>query len=326
MHRKTLIKILFVLMIAMAAAPQARAQAIMLEGPLVGQPAVKKMRLLREGRLSIMPNFGVTLLDKYRQNVLIGLKIEYSIFEWLAVGLFGVGAINSGSCVHDCSHLDTTLTDEIKSKARSSVLNLPDASRFDEQVGSIQGILTVRLILVPLRGKLGLFKSLFLNADFYVFLGAGIAWIKDRGDAYAGGDPTNPIDFNHADYNCDDVAPTDGMADVYSDCVKMESRITAAIPTVGAGFDLFIKDWLAFNIEYQGIPLKMNQSGTDEYGHTSNQNDADPGYYNRSAKFPDGYIDEKDRVFTWVSVINFGLTFYFTFGKTEGTFKPRITD
>ena len=135
MHRKTLIKILFVLLIAMAAAPQARAQAIMLEGPLVGQPAVKKMRLLREGRLSLMPNFGVTLLDRYRQNVFIGLKMEYSFYEWLAIGIFGVGVINAGPCVHDCSHMDTKLTDEITGKARSSVLNLPDASRFRDQVG-----------------------------------------------------------------------------------------------------------------------------------------------------------------------------------------------
>ncbi len=323
MHRKPLIKILFVLLIAMVAAPQARAQAIMLEGPLVGQPAVKKMRLLREGRLSIMPNFGVTLLDRYRQNVLIGLKMEYSFFEWLAIGIYGVGAINTASCVHDCSHMDTKLTDEVKSKARSSVLNLPDAARFDEQVGSIQGILTARIILVPLRGKLGLFKSLFLNADFYVFLGGGIAWIKDRSWAYAGGDPQAAA---NVDYNCRDESPTDGMADDYNSCVRMESRIAMALPTVGAGFDLFINDWLAFNIEYQGIPLKMNQSGTDEYGHDANQNNADPGYYNKSAKFPDGYIDDKDRVFTWVSVINFGLTFYFTFGKSEGIFKPRVTD
>ncbi|MFH1435964.1 MAG: hypothetical protein ABIJ56_09635, partial [Pseudomonadota bacterium] len=154
----------------------------------------------------------------------------------------------------------------------------------------------------------------------------GVAWIKDRSWAYANGDLSNPLPEGHDDYNCVDLHPEDGMADNYDNCVRMKSRVAMALPTVGAGLDLFINDWLAFNIEYQGIPLKMNQSGTDEYGHDANQNEADPGYYNRSAKFPDGYINDKDRVFTWVSVINFGLTFYFTFGKTEGTFKPRVTE
>jgi len=321
MRNTTLIKILFALLIVMTLAPELKAQEIVLEGPLVGQPAVRKMVLLREGRLSLSPFVGVTLLDTYRRNVLLGAKLEYNIYDWLGIGIWGAFAINGGTCGSTiCTWLDTKLTKEIKSKARSNVMNLPDADRVREQIGGINGMLTFQLTFTPLRGKLGLFKALFINADFYLFLGGGIGFVKDRGGA------SDELALGVVDPTCDDVNPRDGMADSYNDCVKMESRIVAILPTVGAGLDLFANEWLAVNIEYRGLPMKLNISGTDEYGMTASGREADPGYYNKKAGFPDHKINKKDRVFTWVHTVNLGISFYFTFGKSKGIFKSRQTD
>jgi len=307
-------------LLVMTCAPLLRAQEIVLEGPLVGQPAVRKMHLLREGRLSVTPSVGTTLLDTYRRNVFIGAMLEYSVYDWFAVGVWGVYSFNGGTCdASACTWLDTKLTKEVESKARSNVMNIPDADKFHKQVGTIQGLLTFDLKFIPLRGKLGLFKSLFLQSDFYVFIGAGVGFVKERGYA------SDSLSGNAA-YNCRDETPADGKADDYNACMTMKSRTIAVVPSIGAGFDFFIKEWLAINIEYRGLPMKFNISGTDEYGHNASGKDQDPGYYNKKAKFPDHKIDGKDRVFTWINAINFGLSFYFTFGKTEGIFKTRITD
>ena len=320
MRKRSLIKILFVVLLAMTAAPQLRAQEIVLEGPLVGQPAVRKMLMLHEGRPSITPFAGTTLLDTYRRNVLIGGKLEYSFFEYLGIGIWGAFAINGGLCDSTaCTWLDTKLTKEIKSKARANVMNLPNAGRVREQIGSVNGLLTFQLTFTPLRGKLGLFKALFLNADFYLFLGGGVGFVKDRG--YADDQTVNPTAAT-----CMDANPRDGMADDYNSCVKMKTRVVAVIPTFGAGLNLFAKEWLAINIEYRALPMKLNISGTDEYGQTASGKSADPGYYNGKAGFPDHKISKKDRVFTLIHNVSIGLTFFFTFGKTPSIFKARVTD
>lgn len=324
MRKRSLITILFVLLIVMTVAPQLKAQEIVLEGPLVGQPAVRKMLLMREGRISISPLVGTTLLDKYRRNVIIGAKLEYSFFDWLAIGIWGGYAINGGTCDSTaCTWLDTKLTKEIKDKARANVMNLPDANRVREQIGSINGLITAQLTFIPLRGKLGLFKALFLNADFYLFLGGGLGVVKDRGTK---GNKATDILGDPVAPTCADTNPRDGMADDYNSCVKMESRIVAVVPTFGGGLDLFVNEWLAINIEYRALPMKLNISGTDEYGMTSGGKSANPGYYNKKAGFPDHIIDKKDTVFTLVHVVNFGVSFFFTFGKSEGLLKARVAD
>ena len=45
----------------------AEAQEIQLTGPLAGAPAVRKLRLHREGRFEVTPNVSFTLLDEYNR-------------------------------------------------------------------------------------------------------------------------------------------------------------------------------------------------------------------------------------------------------------------
>src|SRR5687768_3142117 len=53
------------LALVVAAPSSASAQEIQLTGPLKGAPAVRQLRLYREGRLEIAPTVSFTLLDEY---------------------------------------------------------------------------------------------------------------------------------------------------------------------------------------------------------------------------------------------------------------------
>jgi outer membrane beta-barrel protein len=134
------------LALVIAETPEAMAQEIVLEGPLVGQPAVRKLKLLRKGRLSIAPNIGFSLVDDFRRNIILGGKLEYNILDWLSIGVWGGYSLG----------VNTALTDEIRNKARSNRMNLPVGSRIGAQIGKMNWITTLQVNVIPFRGKLAL--------------------------------------------------------------------------------------------------------------------------------------------------------------------------
>src|SRR5579884_3135109 len=67
----------------------AAAQEIQLTGPLKGAPAVRDLRLYREGRFEIAPTVSFTLLDEYRRTILVGARLNYNIKDWIAIGVWG---------------------------------------------------------------------------------------------------------------------------------------------------------------------------------------------------------------------------------------------
>ena len=62
--------------VAVGAASAADAQEIQLTGPLKGAPAVRHLRLYREGRFEIAPTVSFTLLDEYRRTILVGARAQ----------------------------------------------------------------------------------------------------------------------------------------------------------------------------------------------------------------------------------------------------------
>ena len=73
----------------------ASAQEIQLTGPLAGAPSVRKLRLYRQGRFEIAPGIGQTLLDEYNRTTFVTLRLQYNVFDWLGVGVYGgFGALN----------------------------------------------------------------------------------------------------------------------------------------------------------------------------------------------------------------------------------------
>src|SRR5687767_13785113 len=100
----------------LAFAPEASAQEILLTGPLAGAPAVRKLRLYREGRFEVAPHFTFTLLDEYQRQILFGLRLNYNFTDWLAFGVYGAfGGTNQDWPLR----ITTGLTDEIQTVNRA---------------------------------------------------------------------------------------------------------------------------------------------------------------------------------------------------------------
>ena len=158
----------------MAAPKAAQAQEIQITGPLAGAPAVRKLRLYREGRAEIALGGGFTLLDEYKRTIFISGRLQYNIFDWLGVGVFGGFSPEALS-------LNTDLTDKIESTApRNSrtAVNLPGTRggpAFEQQTGKMGWMAVPQVTFSPFRGKLALFQKHFVDTDLY--LHGGVAFI-----------------------------------------------------------------------------------------------------------------------------------------------------
>jgi hypothetical protein len=67
------------------ASTRATAQEIQLTGPLAGAPAVRQLRLRRQGRVEIAPSINFTLLDEYQRTIMPGGRLTYNLTDWLAI-------------------------------------------------------------------------------------------------------------------------------------------------------------------------------------------------------------------------------------------------
>jgi hypothetical protein len=245
---------------------EARAQEIQLTGPLKGAPAVRNLKLYREGRIELAPSVGFTLLDEYRRTIFLGARVQYNVKDWLGVGVWGgLGGIS----------IATDLTDQINSRFNGSVgkqddktltnVNGNTADGFQKQTAQIKWIAAPQVQLVPFRGKLALFEALFPSADAYVHAGVAVVGISERGNCSKGDAKTAGSCANSASF-------------------ALQSR-TAIAPTFGLGLTLYGNDWLSFGVEYRAFPFAWNRAGFDTRGAGKDGN------------FPDDKISEDDR--TW---------------------------
>ncbi len=272
--------------LALAAAGEqtAQAQEILLTGPLAGAPAVRKLRLYREGRIELSPAVSFTLLDEYQRTVLVGARVNYNLTDWFAVGLWGgFGALK----------LNTGLTDRVQEvnksrreveaqrppgdpsvSSRLTAVNMgPD---FTEQVGSIDWIAAPQLTAVPFRGKLALFQNIYLDTDLYFFAGPAFIGVSERKE-------------------CDPAAGTPCFAPGAHD---RESRVAIA-PTFGLGFSFYVNKWNAVGFEWRGVPFGRNTGGFDNHGGGPD------------GKFPDQKVNADDRDFKFNQMLTLSYNFYF---------------
>jgi hypothetical protein len=260
----------------LAGTQTANAQEILLTGPLAGAPAVRKLKLYRQGRFEIAPMASFTLLDEYQRQILIGARINYNITDWLAIGAWGAGGFIK---------ISTGLSDNIQSVNRQRRTNDPNGlntrltqtnigSDFTKQLGTMDWVLAPQITLVPFRGKIALFQSIFSDTDLYFFAGPAFVGVKERGDC----------------------KPT-----INSDCTgsfKMTSRMAIA-PTFGLGFTFFVNPWNAFGFEWRGMPFSRNTGGFDNHGGGPDN------------KFPDYKIDSADREFKFNNMLSVSWGFFF---------------
>ncbi|MFO0738087.1 MAG: hypothetical protein U0270_19500 [Labilithrix sp.] len=261
---------------AMVAAPsEAQAQEIQLTGPLVGQPAVRHLRLYREGRAELAVGGGFTLLDEYKRTIFISGRLQYNIFDWLGVGVFG-------GFSPDALSLNTDLADKIDDtpapRNSRTAVNLPATAGkpdFGDQAGKLGWMATPQLTFSPFRGKLALFQKLFVDTDLYIHGGVAFVGVKERADC--GGSAAK--------------------ACTSQDSFAQQSRVAIA-PSFGLGLSLYPSNFISINVEYRAFPFSYNKGGFDSRG-------AGP-----DASFPDNKIDSEDRTFKFNQMIFVGVGFY----------------
>ena len=257
----------------------AKAQEIQLTGPLAGAPAVRRLRLYRQGRIeaAIGPSF--TLLDEYQRTIFVAGHIQYNIFDFLAIGVFGgFGALS----------LNTDLTDKIDANApRNSrtAVNLPPKSgqpngqAFEKQTGKLKYMFGPQLQFSPFRGKLAVFQKLFVDTDLYIHGGLAFVGVAERLDCGAPGQKPCTISGN-------------------ADAFKTQTRAALA-PTFGLGISLYPSGFVGVKIEYRAIPFSWNRGGFDSRGGAPD------------ASFPDTQISGEDRTFKFNQMITIAAGFHF---------------
>lgn len=266
-----------------AFAETAEAQEILVTGPLAGAPAVRKLRLYREGRFELAPAVSFTLLDEYQRQIFVGLRLNYNFTDWLALGAWG--GFSPGPL-----KISTGLSDEIERvqqdrqrtapnslNRRITKTNLDNSGQtlFTDQLGTIDWVVAPQFSIVPFRGKIAIFQSIYVDTDLYFFLGPAFVGVKERGECAPG---TN--------LPCD-----------RPESFAQKSRVAIA-PTFGLGFSFFVNSWNALGAEWRGLPFSRNTGGFDNHG-------GDP-----DGKFPDYSIDADDREFKFNQMITISWSFY----------------
>jgi hypothetical protein len=262
---------------------QADAQEILLTGPLAGAPAVRKLRLYRQGRFEIAPAVTFSLLDEYQRTIFLGARLQYNLTDWLGIGAWGAygGLIN----------INTALTDHIQevngspartnggylnSERRLTAVNL--GPNFEDQLGSIDWIVAPQITAVPFRGKLALFQGIYVDTDLYAFAGPAIMGLTERADCGGGG----------SQQSC---APGPNVA------FEMASR-TAIAPTFGIGLSFFVNKWSAIGFEWRFLPFSMNTGGFDTAGGGQDE------------EYPDNKITDADRGFAFRQLLTLSYNIF----------------
>jgi hypothetical protein len=263
----------------LAATERADAQEILLTGPLAGAPAVRKLRLYRQGRFEIAPAVTFSLLDEYQRTIFLGARLQYNFTDWLGVGAWGAygGLIN----------ISTALTDHIQEvnasrtggygnpERRLTAVNLgPD---FEDQLGTIDWIVAPQITAVPFRGKLALFQGIYVDTDLYAFAGPAIIGVTERADCGA------------ADQQS--CAPGPNVA------FEMASR-TAIAPTFGIGLSFYVNKWSAIGFEWRFLPFSMNTGGFDTAGGGQDE------------EYPDNKVTEADRGFAFRQLLTLSYNIF----------------
>ncbi len=279
----------------------AHAQEILLTGPLAGAPAVRKQRLYRKGRFEIAPSATFTLLDEYKRQILVGARLNYNITDWLAIGVWG-------GLSPEPLKLDTALSEEIQGvneqrQAQTDADNVPSQEHrltavnvgqdFTKQLGTIDWIASPQITLVPFRGKIAIFQSIYVDTDFYIFGGPAFVGLNERAECARGACGPQPTGPN--------TPPDPG-----SEPFPMTKETTIA-PSFGLGFQFYMSTWAALGVEWRGVPFARNVGGFDNRGEGPD------------GEFPDLQVngDDQEVRFNQMISVSFGVSLPFDYDVGE---------
>ena len=271
-----------------ASSGRAGAQEIQLTGPLKGAPAVRHLRLYREGRLELAPSVSFTLLDEYRRTILIGGRLRYNfMLDWALARR--VGRIRRHQHDHrlgrshrrDLSPRDPLTADNINHNQSP----YGGQASFNDQTAKISYVVAPQLTFIPFRGKLAIFNKIFVDTDFYVAGGVGFVGIQERENCGGGGGQLPATTRSRS------TSPP---------------RRRSRPPSVGLKF--YPGGFWSLGVEYRApLPFAWNRSGFDERGSGPGNN------------FPDQKINSDDETFQFNQLVTIALGFYFPF-------QPKLTE
>ena len=270
----------FILAGLSVSARDASAQEIQLTGPLKGAPAVRHLRLYRQGRLEIAPAASFTLLDEYRRTILLGGTLTYNITDWLGIGVWGAAGV-IGTETNLASQIDTNAPRNPLTATNVNHTTNPDGTLgnapFKNQLAQISYVIAPQATFVPFRGKLAIFNKIFVDTDFYVSGGVGFVGLKERGD-------------------CGGLSPQLSCADPASFALTSTTKIA---PTFGVGLKFYpTGSFWSLGVEYRALPFAWNRAGFDTRGSGPNGN------------FPDEKINGDDETFRFNQLVTIALGFY----------------
>ena len=275
-----------VLTLGVGIASSASAQEVQITGPLAGQPAVRHMRVYRANRFNLMPTISYTLQDEFARALFVGLEANYHFLDWLGVGIWAA---------YNPADIDTDLTSQITQTGQTTDrnrLSLPQAGNFSHQIGHIRWAVSAHLIFVPLRGKLSLFQSIFVDTDLYIFAGIAIWGIEERAGI---------ADGSAEQQSCATAGANGQSTDA---CVQTQlaraSRVAPA-PIFGLGLSLYANSWFGISLEWRASVFSWNPSGTDESGHDQ--------HGQAGSGFPDRVLDGNDSRTTFTHMVQLGFVF-----------------
>lgn len=280
----------FVGLAALGASTRAEAQEIQLTGPLAGAPAVRRLRLHRQGRFEVAPGVSFTLLDQYQRTIMPGLRATYHITDWFGIGVWGAFGLQGS----------TGLTDELQQKGvddrgcaanpaakacRLTAVNLTRAGKNSDgsdrtgkltgdQMGKISWVIAPQLEFIPFRGKLALFSQWFVDTDVNLFIGPAFVGLQERADC-------GPAS-NNAGVPCEKS-------------FQLAGRVAVA-PTFGLGLNFYPSPFVGFGVQWRGLPFSWNTSGFDNHGGGNNKD------------FPDNSVSSADREFHFNSLVTLNVS------------------
>jgi hypothetical protein len=298
------------------------AQEILLEGPLAGAPAVRKIVQYRKLRFSAGPQFAYTILNHYMHNFMLGARLEFNFTDWLGAGIVAYYGLNFPTKltnhVSDSQNLGGGAT--TPAETGSNWPSYTGADNFEDQVSKLKGNYLAQLSFIPFRGKMSMFEKLFVAIDGSIFVGGGIVHYEERGEC--DGSKTSEGDFNDG---CGDFNEFLDTHDASLLAPKLKSTIGGTF-TWGVNFMAYFNNWFAVNLEYRMTPFKWNAAGTDEAGQAAatweySEADNQPVWDTEakgSGDYPDGKINSEDRVWNLNQSIALGFIFYFPFDPSLG--------
>src|SRR5262245_28238874 len=134
--------------------------------PLADAPAIRKRVELREHRFEAGAGFGTTIAQDFYHAVMVNARLGFHINAWLAIA--GIGAFNLTPGFKTSFH-DTLTT--VLPASKQPMDRAPTLAEAQSSMNKIGQAFAVQAELIPFTGKFALFSKLFMNYDFYGFIG-----------------------------------------------------------------------------------------------------------------------------------------------------------